>query len=71
MSITYHFAYSEAFLKYLKICSHLLKKFLMETSPFVQCTKQIHENCDNIVLRKMCRTAELFGPPFCISILEF
>ena len=39
MSITYHFAYSDAFLndfcskceqirEYLKICSHLLKKFL-------------------------------------------
>ena len=45
MSITYHFAYSDAFLKdfcskyeqirqYLKICSDLLKKFLMENITF-------------------------------------
>ena len=45
MSITYYFAYSDTFLndffskceqirEYLKICSHLLKKFLMENITF-------------------------------------
>ena len=66
MSITYHFAYSDALLndfcskcdqirEYLNICSHLLKKFLMKKSALGQCAIEICEDYGNIALRKMCQ----------------
>ena len=74
MSITYLVAYRDTFLndfcskcdqirEYLKIYSHLLKKFLMEKSPFVQCTMQICENYGNIARRKMCSIL-VFSDPY-------